>query len=303
MYQEGQPLASIREATGVKGIHSVLRQEGIEPNRAKRMRNPQVRRKAEQKAIKALQQAAAELETDTLRLLDYRAWQRAGGGDAPSDAIVKRLFGSWKLALATAGLNSIQRARWQPICDESDLIRWMQDAAGADRIITMAGYDQWREQVCPQAPRSYLVQERLGWVSIREKAGLLPRKRGHSFSDQELLSALRAVGNGIAVTPSRYENWRREQPVPKPPALSTITKRFGTWKKANRKARLKTLHQLTDRQLLLQVAAATRAYGAHPTRKQYQEWALQHHDRPGIHILERRYSFRAKAIKSPKTDR
>jgi len=61
MYQQGETIVRITEATGSTAIDSMLRQEGIAPDRSRRFRNPETRKQLAQLAKESLRQAAADL--------------------------------------------------------------------------------------------------------------------------------------------------------------------------------------------------------------------------------------------------
>ena len=86
-------MADIWSATGSSAVRSVLRQEGIEPNRVGRLRNPVLRADREATAIADLRRAAEETDTAVLRIAGYRRWRSSAEAPKPlAESTITRLF-------------------------------------------------------------------------------------------------------------------------------------------------------------------------------------------------------------------
>jgi len=104
LYEAGVKVEEIKRITGTTTVYQALRRSGLGPGRSRRVRGNE-REAAVCRAQTALVTAAANLDTDRLRIVDYTAW-RAMNPDAPGVERIRALFDGWRKAVNSVGLNA-----------------------------------------------------------------------------------------------------------------------------------------------------------------------------------------------------
>jgi DNA-binding CsgD family transcriptional regulator len=141
----------------------------------------------------------------------------------PPPSIVIRRFGSWRAALAKAG---VAAAEWTP----ADMVRALR-RFDAEHGRPPAAHD-W-PRACDEHPSFSMVSDAFGnWAAGLQRAGLQPAQ--HSpWTPTEILDALHALRGQLGRPPRARDLHRREHPVP---GYSTVRRHFGSLDRALREA-------------------------------------------------------------------
>jgi hypothetical protein len=224
---------------------------------------------------------------------DYEQWRREQDS-LPARAHAIHVRFGWTRMRTNAGLRAPKFGTGFNLDELTAAV----SGAGDGSFISRSQYQQWRDQHPDPQPSSVTISKKFGsWDQACAAGGLGPRPvTKPTFSGDEAIAALQEVGGNRYITKPQYDQWRREQPDRRP-SCATICDRFGTWRRACTAAGLKRPTELNDQELLANVNAATAEFGNHPTTIQYQQWAMRQHARPGIHLVQHRYSFLTRTLK------
>jgi plasmid stabilization system protein ParE len=179
---------------------------------------------------------------------------------------VHQRFDGWRGALQAAGLQALPRRRWSLRWDAEACWRALESVA--DRLGDPPRYRRYEELARRRddLPSGAIVRDRLGlWSEIapqlerrepgaqsrqapaRQVAEIRPRlslparpaRPVRSFSDEQLVAGVRAVGERVGRRPSRGDYERLSKPLGLA-CHATVCNRFGSWSGALRAAGFET---------------------------------------------------------------
>lgn len=113
---------------------------------------------------------------------DYQVWQKRQDREMPSDATIALRFGTWRRALAAAGLVKREdyRARFRPLAPDAidnALREFAQSCPDPSRRST-GRYSTWRAAHAPWAPSKRTLAVTYGsWAAVRDELAKIDQRR------------------------------------------------------------------------------------------------------------------------------
>lgn len=221
---------------------------------------------------------------------DYLTYRAKHAPHLPSPSTLYRLFGSWKEALAEAGVNGDSSGELSRMPDEV-LIAALKEAAEAlgTKTLSSHSYDAYRRRVKSNEgrdlPSSSVIRKWLGpWGKAVKRAGLETTERAapRRATMDEVIEALRKAKKNIEgmMTPRAYNEFRESldnEQREEFPDVGQVMQHFPNWETALRAADVEQSDALHPtglwtaeeaRRIARQVEKFT---GAKLTRKSYEE--------------------------------